>query len=85
MNRSIRRIEFLDEMAPMDTGKWHTIMVASGEEEEREASPKWREVDNLMVIWLVGLSMPRQSAGIPLMRLLLMVNRHEQANFGPSP
>ena len=60
MNRSIiRRIEVLEERAPKDTGRWHTIMVASDEEEEREtaalkASPKWAEGDNLMVIRLVS-------------------------------
>jgi hypothetical protein len=60
MNRGIiRRIEVLEEKAPKDTGRWHTIMVASDEEEEREtaalkASPKWAEGDNLMVIRLVS-------------------------------
>ncbi|PVE20335.1 hypothetical protein DC522_32935 [Microvirga sp. KLBC 81] len=44
----------------MDTGKWHTIMVASDEEEERKtaalkASLKWTEGDNLMVIRLVAV------------------------------
>lgn len=66
MNRSIiRRIEVLEETAPKDTGKWHTIMVASDEEEEREtaalkASAKWREGDNLMVIRLVGVEGPER-------------------------
>jgi hypothetical protein len=59
MNRStLRRLEALEEKAPQGTGKWHTILVASDEEEEREAaalkaSPKWTEGDNLMVIQLV--------------------------------
>ena len=58
MNRSIiRRLEVLEEMAPKDTGKWHTIMVASDEEERETAalksSPEWREGDNLFVIRLV--------------------------------
>jgi DNA-binding transcriptional regulator PaaX len=60
MNRStLRRLELLEQKAPQDTGKWHTILVASDEEEEREtaalkASPKWNEGDNLMVIRLVA-------------------------------
>ena len=60
MNRTIlRRIEVLEQKTPQDTGKWHTILVASDEEEEREtaalkASPKWNEGDSLMVIRLVG-------------------------------
>jgi DNA-binding transcriptional regulator PaaX len=60
MNRStLRRLEALEEKAPKDTGKWHTIMVSSDEEEEREtaalkSSPKWTEGDNLMVIRLVA-------------------------------
>ncbi|WP_457093947.1 hypothetical protein [Microvirga sp. P5_D2] len=60
MNRSIiKRLEVLEEMAPKDTGKWHTIMVASDEAEEQEsaalkASPKWTEGDNLFVIRLVA-------------------------------
>ncbi len=60
MNRStLKRLEALEQKAPQDTGKWHTILVASDEEEEREtvavkASPKWAEGDNLMVIRLVG-------------------------------
>ena len=60
MNRTIlRRIEVLEQKAPQDTGKWHTILVASDKEEEREtaalkASPKWNEGDNLMVIRLVA-------------------------------
>jgi hypothetical protein len=64
MNRGIiRRIEVLEEKAPKDTGRWHTIMVASDEEEEREtatlkASPKWAEGDNLMVIRLVAVAAP---------------------------
>ncbi len=66
MNRSIlRRIEVLEEMAPKDTGKWHTIMVSSDEEEEREtaalkASAKWTEGDNLFVIRLVGVEVPER-------------------------
>ncbi|PVE21132.1 hypothetical protein DC522_28330 [Microvirga sp. KLBC 81] len=61
MNRAtLRRLEALEQKAPQDTGKWHTIMVASDEEEEREttalkASPKWTEGDNLMVIRLVAV------------------------------
>jgi hypothetical protein len=61
MNRStLRRLESLERQAPQDTGKWHTILVASDEEEEREtaalkASPKWTEGDNLMVIRLVAV------------------------------
>lgn len=64
MNRSIiRRLEVLEEMAPKDTGKWHTILVASDEEEERETaalkdSPRWTEGDNLMIIRLVGVEVP---------------------------
>ena len=64
MNRSIlRRIEVLEEKAPKDTGKWHTILVASDEEEEQKtaalkASPKWTEGDNLMVIRLVAIEVP---------------------------
>ncbi len=60
MNRTIiRRIEVLEEKAPKDTGKWHTILVSSDEAEEREtaalkASPRWTEGDNLMVIHLVA-------------------------------
>ena len=61
MNRStLRRLELLEQKAPQDTGKWHTIMVASDEEEEQEtallkASSKWKEGDNLMVIRLVAV------------------------------
>jgi lipase chaperone LimK len=61
MNRSIiRRLEALEEKAPKDTGKWHTILVASDQEEEQKtaelkASPKWTEGDNLMVIRLVAV------------------------------
>jgi DNA-binding transcriptional regulator PaaX len=61
MNRAIlRRLEALEQKAPQDTGKWHTIIVASDEEEERQtatlkASPKWTEGDNLMVIRLVAV------------------------------
>jgi hypothetical protein len=64
MNRGIiRRIEVLEEKAPKDTGRWHTIMVASDEEEEREtaalkASRKWTEGDNLFVIRLVAGEFP---------------------------
>jgi hypothetical protein len=60
MNRStLRRLEALEQKAPKDTGKWHTILVSSDEEAEREtaalkASPKWTEGDNLMVIRLVA-------------------------------
>jgi hypothetical protein len=60
MNRStLRRLQALEEKTPKDTGKWHTIMVASDEEEEREtavlkAFPKGNEGDNLMVIRLVA-------------------------------
>ena len=60
MNRStLRRLVALEEKAPKDTGKWHTIMVSSDEEEEREtaalkASLKWTEGDNLFVIRLVA-------------------------------
>jgi lipase chaperone LimK len=66
MNRStLRRLELLEQKAPQDTGKWHTILVASDEEEEREtaalkASPKWNEGDNLMVIRLVGVEVPER-------------------------
>jgi hypothetical protein len=61
MNRSIiRRLEVLEEMAPKDTGKWHTTLATSDEEEEQKtaelkASSKWTEGDNLMVIRLVGV------------------------------
>jgi len=61
MNRStLRRLEALEEKVPKDMGKWHTIIVSSDEEEEREttalkASPKWTEGDNLMVIRLVAV------------------------------
>jgi hypothetical protein len=61
MNRAIlKRLENLEQQAPKDTGKWHTILVASGEEEEQQttalkASPKWTEGDNLMVIRLVAV------------------------------
>ena len=61
MNRStLRRLEVLEQQVPKDTGKWHTILVASDEEEEREtaalkASPKWMEGDNLMVVRLVAV------------------------------
>jgi hypothetical protein len=64
MNRSIiRRLEVLEQKAPQDTGKWHTILVARDEEEEEKtaelkASPKWVEGDNLMVIRLVGVEVP---------------------------
>jgi hypothetical protein len=64
MNRTtLRRLEVLEQQAPKDTGKWHTILVASDEAEEREtaalkASPKWTEGDNLMVIRLVGVEVP---------------------------
>lgn len=64
MNRAtLRRLEALEQKAPQDTGKWHTIMVASDDEEEREtavlkASPKWTEGDNLMVIRLVAVEVP---------------------------
>jgi lipase chaperone LimK len=67
MNRStLRRLEALEQKAPQDTGKWHTILVASDEEEKREtaalkASPKWSEGDNLMVIRLVGVEVPETS------------------------
>jgi lipase chaperone LimK len=66
MNRAIlKRLESLEQQAPKDTGKWHTILVASDEEEEREtadlkASPKWTEGDNLMVIRLVGVEVPER-------------------------
>jgi hypothetical protein len=61
MNRTtLTRVEKLERQAPQTTDKWHTIMVASDEEEEREtaalkASPKWNEGDNLMVIRLVAV------------------------------
>ncbi|WP_114188945.1 hypothetical protein [Microvirga aerophila] len=61
MNRStLRRLEVLEQQAPQDTGKWHTILVSSDEQEEREtaalkASSKWTEGDNLMVIRLVAV------------------------------
>jgi hypothetical protein len=61
MNRStLRRLELLEQQALKDTGRWHTILVASDEEEERETaalkdSPKWTEGDNLMVIRLVAV------------------------------
>jgi DNA-binding transcriptional regulator PaaX len=60
MNRStLRRLVALEEKVPKDTGKWHTIMVSSDEEEEREtaalkASPNWTGGDNLFVIRLVA-------------------------------
>jgi hypothetical protein len=60
MNRStLRRLESLEQKAPKDTGKWHTIIVSSDEEEQKtaelEASPKWTEGDSLMVIRLVAV------------------------------
>jgi DNA-binding transcriptional regulator PaaX len=64
MNRStLRRLEVLEQQAPKDTGKWHTILVSNDEQEEREtaalkASPKWTEGDNLMVIRLVAVEVP---------------------------
>jgi hypothetical protein len=70
MNRStLRRLESLEQRAPKDTGKWHTILVSSDEEEERETvalkgSPKWTEGDNLMVIRLVGVE-PEEVANEP--------------------
>ena len=34
MNRAtLRRLEALEQKAPQDTGKWHTILVASDEED----------------------------------------------------
>jgi hypothetical protein len=56
---ALAAIEDLVRQASKDIGKWHTIMVASDEEEEwktaaLKASPKWTEGDNLMVIRLVG-------------------------------
>jgi predicted Abi (CAAX) family protease len=60
MNRStLRRLEVLEQKAPQDTGRWHTILVASDEEEEQKTaalkeSSKWTEGDNLMVIRLVA-------------------------------
>jgi hypothetical protein len=60
MNRStLRRLAALEGKAPKETGKWHTIMVSSDEEEEQEtaalkASPNWTGGDNLMVIRLVA-------------------------------
>ena len=60
MNRStLKRLETLERRAPKDTGKWHTVLVSSDEEEERQtqalkASSQWAEGDNLMVIRLVG-------------------------------
>jgi hypothetical protein len=64
MNRStLRRLEVLEQKAPQDTGKWHTILVACDEDEEQETvalktSPKWTEGDNLMVIRLMGIEVP---------------------------
>ncbi len=61
MNRStLRRLESLEQKAPKDTGKWHTILVASNEEEEQKtaalkASPVWTGGDNLMVFRLVAV------------------------------
>ena len=60
MNRSaLRRLEALEQQAPKDTGKWHTIMVASDDEEQETAALKasltWTEGDNLMVIRLVAV------------------------------
>jgi lipase chaperone LimK len=66
MNRStLRRLEALEQKAPQDTGKWHTILVASDEEEEQKtaelkASPTWTEGDNLMVVRLVGVEVPER-------------------------
>ncbi|GEO18406.1 hypothetical protein [Microvirga aerophila] len=59
----LRRIEALEQKAPQDTGKWHTILVSSDEQEEQEtaalkASPKWAEGDNLIVIRLVAVEVP---------------------------
>ena len=57
--RTLRRLEALEQKALQDTGKWHTLLVASDEEEEQQtaalkASPKWTKGDNLMVIRLVA-------------------------------
>ncbi|MBL0407885.1 hypothetical protein JKG68_28700 [Microvirga aerilata] len=66
MNRAIpKRLESLEQQVPKNTDKWHTIMVASDEEEEQQtaalkASPKWAEGDNLMVIRLVGVEVPER-------------------------
>ncbi|MBQ0818804.1 hypothetical protein KBI52_00710 [Microvirga sp. HBU67558] len=66
MNRStLKRLEALEQKAPQDTGRWHTIMVGSDEEEEQKtadlkASPNWTEGDNLMVIRLVGAEGPER-------------------------
>jgi hypothetical protein len=71
MNRStLRRLELLEQKAPQDTGKWHTILVASDEEEEQKAadlkaSSKWTEGDNLMVIRLVAVEVPSREEGVP--------------------
>jgi hemolysin-activating ACP:hemolysin acyltransferase len=60
MNRvTLRRLEALEQKAPQDTGRWHTIIVGSDEEEEQQtatlkASSKWIEGDNLFVIRLVA-------------------------------
>ncbi len=70
MNHStLRRLEILERQAPTSTGKWHTILVASDEAEEREtaalrASSKWTEGDNLMVIRLLGGEMPDESKDV---------------------
>ncbi|WP_262299692.1 hypothetical protein [Microvirga sesbaniae] len=64
MNRStLKRLEVLERKAPQDTGRWHSIIVGSDEEEEQKtaelkASLKWTEGDNLMVIRLVGVEVP---------------------------
>ncbi|MBQ0818811.1 hypothetical protein KBI52_00745 [Microvirga sp. HBU67558] len=66
MNRStLKRLEALEQKAPQDTGRWHTIMVGSDEEEaqktaELKASSKWTEGDNLFVIRLVGAEGPER-------------------------
>jgi hypothetical protein len=60
---TLRRLEAPKRKAPQDTGKWHTVLVGSDEEEEREtaalkASPRWTEGDNLMAIRLVAVEVP---------------------------
>jgi hypothetical protein len=59
----MRRLEALEQKTPQNTDKWHTILVASDEEEgqktaELKTSPKWTEGDSLFVIRLVTSEVP---------------------------
>ncbi len=70
MNRStLKRLEVLERKEPQGVGKWHTILVSSDEEEERQAqvlkaSPRWTEGDNLIVIRLVAGEVPSDAKNI---------------------